>query len=328
MEEEKDNPPSSLSAKPSLRWGILRKAFLSRDNSSHTDTTTATSEMGEKLKLISRKTGQGFNLIKSQLINKNKITSTLDEQHLGDESNDIYVSYTLPLDTAPTLIMSQRVENHVSLNDFEICNKYNIDNTGLVCNWPSEDVLAYFCLTHADKFRSKRIIELGAGYGLAGLVIAAGTDVSEVVVSDGNPQVVDYIQRNINANSAAFADTKVKSMMLHWNQEQVPEVLNTFDIIVASDCTFFKEFHEGLAKTVKSLLKVSEASEAIFLSPKRGNSLDKFLEKVNEIGMHYSITENYDKEVWQQHQKFLQGDDSWPNYEKDHSYPLLVSITF
>ncbi|MCL7040574.1 hypothetical protein MKW94_026907 [Papaver nudicaule] len=241
MEEEKDNPPSSLSAKPSLRWGILRKAFLSRDNSSHTDTTTATSEMGEKLKLISRKTGQGFNLIKSQLINKNKITSTLDEQHLGDESNDIYVSYTLPLDTAPTLIM-----------------------------------------------RSKRIIELGAGYGLAGLVIAAGIDVSE----------------------------------------QVPEVLNTFDIIVASDCTFFKEFHEGLAKTVKSLLKVSEASEAIFLSPKRGNSLDKFLEKVNEIGMHYSITENYDKEVWQQHQKFLQGDDSWPNYEKDHSYPLLVSITF
>ncbi|XP_026456252.1 calmodulin-lysine N-methyltransferase-like isoform X2 [Papaver somniferum] len=328
MEDEKeDNPPSSLSSKPSLRWGILRKAFLSGNNSSHTDSTT-TSEMGEKLKLISRKTGQGFNLIKSQIINNNKITSTLEEPHLDDKSNDIYVSYTLPLDTAPTLIMSQRVENNVSLNDFEICNKYNIDNTGLVCNWPSEDVLAYFCLSHADKFRSKRIIELGAGYGLAGLVIAAATDASEVVISDGNPQVVNYIQRNINANSAAFADTKVKSMILHWNQEQVPEVLDTFDIIVASDCTFFKEFHEGLAKTVRALLRSSKDSEAIFLSPKRGNSLDKFLEKVNEIGMHYSITENYDNEVWQHHQKFLHGDDSWPNYEKDHSYPVLVRITF
>ena len=42
-------------------------------------------------------------------------------------------------------------------------------------------------------FRSKRVIELGAGYGLAGLVIAAVTEASEVVITDGNPQVVDCI---------------------------------------------------------------------------------------------------------------------------------------
>ncbi|RZC87127.1 hypothetical protein C5167_042057 [Papaver somniferum] len=175
MEDEKDNPPSSLSSMPSLRWGILRKAFLSGNNSSHTDSTT-TSEMGEKLKLISRKTGQGFNLIKSQIINNNKITSTLEEPQLGDKSNNVYVSYTLPLDTAPTLIM-----------------------------------------------RSKRIIELGAGYGLAGLVIAAATDASE------------FTCFRVASTDSAFADTKVKSMILHWNQEQVPEVMDTFDIIVASD---------------------------------------------------------------------------------------------
>lgn len=41
--------------------------------------------------------------------------------------------------------------------------------------------------------RSKRVIELGSGYGLAGLVIAATTEALEVVISDGNPQVVDCI---------------------------------------------------------------------------------------------------------------------------------------
>ena len=41
--------------------------------------------------------------------------------------------------------------------------------------------------------RSKRVIELGSGYGLAGLVIAAITEAVEVVISDGNPQVVDCI---------------------------------------------------------------------------------------------------------------------------------------
>jgi hypothetical protein len=42
-------------------------------------------------------------------------------------------------------------------------------------------------------------------------------------------------QRNIEANSGAFGDTVVKSMMLHWNQEDTSSVADTFDIIVASD---------------------------------------------------------------------------------------------
>lgn len=41
--------------------------------------------------------------------------------------------------------------------------------------------------------RSKRVLELGSGYGLGGLVIAAVTEASEVVISDGNPQVVNCI---------------------------------------------------------------------------------------------------------------------------------------
>lgn len=46
---------------------------------------------------------------------------------------------------------------------------------------------------HLNSFRSKKVIELGSGYGLAGFVIAAATGASEVVISDGNPQVVDCI---------------------------------------------------------------------------------------------------------------------------------------
>lgn len=42
-------------------------------------------------------------------------------------------------------------------------------------------------------------------------------------------------QRNIEANSGAFGNTIVKSMMLHWNQEDISSVADNFDIIVASD---------------------------------------------------------------------------------------------
>ncbi|GFY87904.1 S-adenosyl-L-methionine-dependent methyltransferases superfamily protein [Actinidia rufa] len=194
--------------------------------------------------------------------------------------------------------------------------------------WPTEDVLAYYCLSHAHIFRSKKVIELGSGYGVAGLVIAAVTEALEVVISDGNPQVVDYIQRNTSANSGAFGGTLVKPMILHWDQWEISDNSNTFDVIVASDCSFFKEFHKGLARTVKFLLKSKGPSEALFFSPKRGDSLDKFLVEIEKNGLHFSITEIYDTEVWKRHQGFICGNDDWPNYEKDHGYPLLVRIAF
>ncbi|XP_068646836.1 calmodulin-lysine N-methyltransferase [Aristolochia californica] len=301
----------------SLRWDILRRAFLSRPPPG------GSSEIS--VNCISRRTRRGFNLIPWHLD-----VSTTEESKPKDTDGltDVHVTYKLPVGGTSTLVLVQRAENHVDLKDFDVSHRYNIDSTGLVCQWPSEDVLAYFCLTHAEIFRSKKILELGSGYGLAGLAIAASTDASEIVISDGNPQVVDYIQRNILGNAGAFGHTKVQGMALHWNEEVASDLRNTFDIIIASDCTFFKEFHNGLAFIVKALLKPSESSEALFFSPKRGNSLDRFLQKVEEIGLKFSIQEKYENKVWELHTSFLNGSDSsWPNYDKDHCYPLLIRIT-
>ncbi|XP_073279885.1 calmodulin-lysine N-methyltransferase isoform X2 [Primulina huaijiensis] len=312
---ETDNAKATPTSS-SLRWRILRRALLRRSSCSENPLEAIHSNQ------ISRRTKIGFNLVPFRLVDKdgekNPDFSSM-ERH-----RDVCFCYMLPLPSAPKLFLRQRLEDCADLNDFEVCNRYKIDNTGIVCQWPSEDVLAYYSLSRRDSFRDKRVIELGAGYGLAGLVIAMVTDVSELLISDGNPQVVNYIQHNIDANAASFGNTKVKSMMLHWDQHEVSEINGTFDVIVASDCTFFKEFHKGLARTIKCLLKVDEPSEALLFSPKRGDSLDKFLAEVKDNGLHFSITENYDTTIWKRHQEFLSGDESWPNYEPDHCYPLLL----
>ncbi|PWA67961.1 S-adenosyl-L-methionine-dependent methyltransferases superfamily protein [Artemisia annua] len=272
---------------------------------------------------ISRKANRSFGLIPFRVVDQ------LENEELTlAKAKEACVCYTLPDTNHTKLFIYQRVDNCANLDDFKICNAYDIDNTGLVCAWPSEEVLAYYCLSNLDLFRSKRVIELGSGYGLAGLLIAAATEALEVVISDGNPQVVDYIQRNINANTSVFGGTKVKSMMLHWNQEELSDISNSFDIIVASDCTFFKEFHKGLVQTVKCLLSKEGPSEAIFFGPKRGNSLDEFLMEVKESGLQFTIDEIYHTEVWRRHESFINNDALWPNYEKDHCYPLLVRISF
>ncbi|CAK9157002.1 unnamed protein product [Ilex paraguariensis] len=344
MEANCSSSSSATQKASSIRWGILRRALLRRPSPS----TDEQSEMS--IRRISRKTNHGFNLIPYHLVeshNEENSDSFSKANHLGSSSRDIRICYTLPIDSAPKIFLNQRVDDRADLHDFEICNRFNIDNTGLVCHWPSEDVLAYYCMVHTENFRflaqyhisirclttqplflrSKKVIELGSGYGLAGLVMAVVTEALEVVISDGNPQVVDYIQCNIKANSTTFGGTRVKSMMLHWNQEEISDISNTFDVIVASDCTFFKEFHKGLVQTVNFLLKNEGPSEAIFFSPKRGDSLDEFLLEVKESGLHFGITEIYDPEVWRRHQAFVNSDDSWPNYEKDHCYPLLIRIT-
>ncbi|CAE6156691.1 unnamed protein product [Arabidopsis arenosa] len=302
------DPTSSSSSSSALRWKILRQALLRRSDSQSQAETNR----------ISRKATQGFNLIPCQVV---------DSSPQSDKSREACVCYTFPITGSPKLYLTQRVDNCSDLNDFEISNRYNIDNTGLVCQWPSEEVLAYFCMSQPERFRGKRVIELGSGYGLAGLAIAAATEASQVVISDGNPQVVNYIKRNIESNSMAFGGTSVKAMELHWNQHELSELTNTFDIIVASDCTFFKEFHKHLARTIKMLLKVKEPSEALFFSPKRGDSLDKFLKEIEDIGLHYVLTENYDAQVWKRHETLVKGDDAWPNYDKNHCYPFLIQIT-
>lgn len=98
------------------------------------------------------------------------------------------------------------------------------------------------------------------------------------------------------------------------------------DLICLMDSTFFKEFHNELVQIVKFLLEKVRPSEAIFFSPKRGDSLDKFLEKIKESSLCFSVRENYDAEIWKRHNQLMNGDGSWPSYEKDHCYPLLVRI--
>ncbi|KAM3394487.1 calmodulin-lysine N-methyltransferase isoform X1 [Capsicum galapagoense] len=312
---------STISAS-SLRWKILRRSLIRPPSSNSEDKSEVS------IQRISRKATHGFNLIPFHLV-KDSVEENVNssKENVMDSSRDATLCYTLPVSNAPSLILHQRVRDMAHLNDFEVCNRYDIDNTGLICQWPSEDVLSHYCLSRASIFREKRIIELGSGYGLAGLIVAMTTEAREVFISDGNPQVVDYIQRNVNVNSGSFGGTEVKPLMLHWGQEKDTDISNTFDVIIASDCTFFKEFHEALVQTIKSLLKEEGPSEAILLSPRRGDSLDKFLAEVKDSGLHFSTEEIYDAEVWRRHQRFIEGDDSWPNYEMDHCYPLLVRIT-
>lgn len=222
----------------------------------------------------------------------------------------------------------QRKEDEARLADFAYARKHQVDMTGLVGLWPAEEVLTHFCVSNFSLFRNKRVLELGSGYGLGGLAIAACTDAAEVFLTDGNPQVIDYVKANTRRNSHLFGTTEVTACVLNWS-DNVPSMLEErFDIVVAADCTFFRASHAALACRVKDLLKRCSASLAMFFNPQRDDSLNSFLQTARSTQLNVDLNEKYDVLLWRLHQDLVKGDvPEWRNYDTDHCYPLLAKLT-
>jgi predicted nicotinamide N-methyase len=82
--------------------------------------------------------------------------------------------------------------------------------------WPSAVVLSLFLVTDPSLVRGKRVIEIGAGCGLTGLVaarlqklhISHDDDINNrqtVILTDFNPIVVENLKRNASLNDLADA---------------------------------------------------------------------------------------------------------------------------
>ena len=250
------------------------------------------------------------------LLNRNKYWPTVDAEK--------WVHYTASLDKS---IISR-------FHDVDLIVKFvsekqsletlmGFDNTGNVCVWPSEEVMAYYCLKHFEMFKGTSVCEVGGGMtSLSGLMLASTCLPSKVMLTDGNQRSVDNVKEVITANEC-LTGIDVSAEVILWDQSFLgkPSVHDSlFDYVLCADCLFFTSVHSELVQVIFKLLKFR--GEALIFAPKRSGSLEQFCRVAGEYFDLQTLTK-YDDIVWLKHEVFLREDE---NYKTDIHYPILILL--
>lgn len=252
-------------------------------------------------------------------------------QQYDEPVNGMWFKYEPSADTAVELLKSNStatavIVKHVTENtSLEAMMGFN--NTGNICVWPSEEVLAYYCLKHSKLFEGKAVCELGCGMtGLAGVTLACTQLPSQVLLTDGNETSVKTVKEILDRNCSKFGCTAVSAEVLLWDRAFLWSTSphdSQFDYVICADCLFFEEVHSHLAQVMVKLLKPT--GSALLLAPQRGGTLDKFC-AVAKSYFRIESSVHYDNLIWQKHRESLEQFGDTGVYSVDLHYPLQLIL--
>ncbi|CEM12056.1 unnamed protein product [Vitrella brassicaformis CCMP3155] len=155
------------------------------------------------------------------------------------------------------------------------------DLTGQII-WPASHTMCYMILANSHLFNSRRVLELGAGAGLPGLL--ATRFAKEVVLTDGQEEIIPLL--NLNATTYAYTEQRtergsstgspsrstssaaprppcaVHVLPLQWGYKTAVKAVRplqpkSFDVVMGSDIVFWPEAIRPLLETIEYFLSAN-----------------------------------------------------------------------
>jgi predicted nicotinamide N-methyase len=164
--------------------------------------------------------------------------------------------------------------------------KLKINQTSGLALWTCSQILSGYLVENAHFVREKRVLELGSGLGLCGIVSHL-LGASEVIATDGDLDVLQNLRHNVNENRICN-DSIVSCPQLIWGQG-----LNTFEdvyskqsVILATDVFYSPHLVDPLWRTVDKLLE----PDGIFLLGfcRHNVTINQVLDKAEDLGFKWT----------------------------------------
>lgn len=128
--------------------------------------------------------------------------------------------------------------------------------------WPASIALAHDLIARAEGLRGKRILELGAGTGIPGVVAASfGARVLQI---DRSEVALHVCRMNVQRNRASNVEVESSD----WNAFHRDE---PFDLILGADVLYATDMHDRLRAICERYL--APGGRALFADPLRPESL-------------------------------------------------------
>ena len=128
--------------------------------------------------------------------------------------------------------------------------------------WPASIALAHEVLARAAELPGKRVLELGAGTGVPGIV--AGSLGARVLQTDRSEVALHVCAMNVKRNEVLFIEQRVAA----WETFESAE---TYDLILGSDVLYATDMHARLRAICETYL--APGGRVLFSDPFRAQSL-------------------------------------------------------
>ena len=160
--------------------------------------------------------------------------------------------------------------------------------------WRGSEILCSFLLSNPEVVRSKRVLEIGAGVGLCGIVCATWTKPASIIITDGDLKVLNNLRYNVAQNGL---ETVVSCPQLIWSKENAEAFESKHgkqDVILASDCLYIAQSIKPLWELVNHVL----VRDGLFLYVDSTGQCDfeRVVRTALEFDFHYCSEEDWTEE--------------------------------
>lgn len=145
--------------------------------------------------------------------------------------------------------------------------------------WHASVGLCQFLCDNRQLVQGKRVLEIGAGLGLCGIV--ARWLGGEVTLNDYQPDALEFALWNASQNGIR----DIHTLLADWRR--FPDVA-PFDIVIAADILYERHLHDSLRKVLQ---KVTSASSRVFLADPWRDTAWEFIVEMERAGWRVHFAE-------------------------------------